>query len=394
MKVAIISQEFPPFLFGGIGSYCYNLATNLAKKGIHTTVFAGRSKKVTAEKLNDSLEIIRFPFFNFPPRPLWFQLQNLRAISKLLQPYDVIHIADPVSGAVFAYVAKKSKKPVVTTIHSVPPVYTLKSLPDIPFNDLSIGDILFEFLEYPLRMSSMKFSLANSDHVVSCGLYALNKMKESLNLDIRKASVIYNGISFNQVRNDLLPEDTDHKKVTTILFVGRLFYFKGITYFIKALALLEKNFQNYRAEILGNGPLQRKARKLVSHLGLKDKVHFQGFVNDRVRFMKEIRNADMVAVPSLYEVGPCISLLEAMAHKKPVIALDLPFSREFILNMENGLLANPGEIEDLADKLYLLCSDTDLRMKLGWNAYEYVKEKHNWSTLVDEYCKIYEMLSS
>jgi glycosyltransferase involved in cell wall biosynthesis len=240
----------------------------------------------------------------------------------------------------------------------------------------------------------MKFSLMNSDHIVSCGLYALNKMKAYLDLDTRKASVIYNGISFDQIRNDLLPEDTDFKRVSTILFIGRLFYFKGITHFIKALALLEKDFPNFRAEILGNGPLQGKTRKLASRLGLKNLVHFQGFISDRLSVMKKIRNADIVAVPSLHEVGPCISLLEAMAHKKPVVALDLPFSREFILNMENGLLANPDEIEDLADKLYLLCSDSDLCMNLGRNAYNYVKEKHNWNTLVDKYCKIYEMLSS
>jgi hypothetical protein len=34
LKVAIISHEYPPFFFGGIGSYCYNLASNLARKGI------------------------------------------------------------------------------------------------------------------------------------------------------------------------------------------------------------------------------------------------------------------------------------------------------------------------------------------------------------------------
>jgi glycosyltransferase involved in cell wall biosynthesis len=391
LEIAIISQEFPPFFFGGVGSFCYNLAVNLAKKGINTTVLTGRSKKIVTERVNDCLEIVRLPLLDFPPRPLWFQLRNLKLVSKLLHNYDVIHIADPISSAAFAYVSKKLKKPVVTNVHSVPPIYTLKCLFNVPLNDLSIGDVLFETLEYPLRMSTIKFSLINSDHVVFGGLYALNKMKAFLNFDIEKASVIYNGISFDQIENDIASESAGSEKVPTILFVGRLFYFKGITHFIKALAVLKRSCPNFKAQVLGEGPLQGKMKKATLDLGLKDFVRFDGFINDRVALMKEIRNADVVAIPSLHEVGPSISLLEAMAQRKPVVAFDLPFSRELISNMENGVLANPNDIDDLADKLCLLCNDAHLRKKLGWNAYMYVKEKHNWSTLIDDYCKIYEM---
>jgi len=395
LKVAIISHEYPPFFFGGIGSYCYDLASNLAKKGISTTVFTGRSNKIAREKINDSLEVIRLPYLDFPPRPLWFQLQNFKTISKQLNQYDLIHIANPISGAAFAYIAKKLKKPLVATIHSIPPICTLKDLLCSPLDELSLGDMFYELFEYPLRMASIKVSLMNSNHMVSCGFYALNKMKAYLDLDIRKVSVIFNGISFDQIKNDsFLPKDPDFEKVLTILFLGRLFYLKGITYFIKALALLKQNLPDFRAEILGEGPLQGKIKKLTLRLGLKNNVHFQGFVKDRIRLMKEIRKADVVAHPSLHEVGPSISALEAMAYEKPVVAFDLPFSRELIVNMENGLLAKPCDVEDLASKLYLLCSDSNLRKKLGRNAYNYVKEKHNWSILVDSYRTIYEMVLS
>jgi len=391
LKVAIISHEYPPFFFGGIGSYCYNLASNLARKGISTTVFTGRSNKIAREKINDSLEIIRLPCLDIPPRPLWFQLQNFKTISRHLGQYDIIHIANPVSGAAFAYIAKKSGKPVVTTIHSVPSIYTLKGLLYSSFNDLSLGDVFYELFEYQLRMSTMKLSLINSNHIVSCGFYALDKMKTYLDLDVRKASVIYNGISFNQIETGFSsPADTDFKRDLSIIYLGRLFYFKGITYLLRALALLKESLPNFKAEIFGNGPLQGKIRKLRSRLGLKSNVDLRGFVNDRKRFMKEMRMADIVALPSLHEVGPSISMLEAMAHKKPVVAFDLPFSRELIVNMENGLLAKPYDVEDLASKLYLLCSDASLRTKLSWNAYNYVKENHNWNTLVDSYHMMYK----
>ncbi len=395
LKVAIISLEYPPFFFGGIGSYCYNLAMNLAKKGISTAVFTGRSNKIARERINDSLEIIRLPYLDFPPRPLWFQLQNLKIISKHLNEYDVIHIANPVSGAAFAYIAKKLRKPIVTTLHSVPSIYTLKSLFYSSFNDLSLGDVFFELFEYQLRMSTLRFSLINSNHIISCGFYALDKMKTYFDLDVRKASVIHNGISFDQMETGFLsPADTDFKRVLSIFYSGRLFYFKGVTYLLRALALLKQSLPNFKAEIFGNGPLRGKIEKLKLRLGLRNNVHLRGFVNDHKRFMKEIRRADIVAIPSLHEVGPSISALEAMAYKKPVVAFDLPFSRELIVNRENGLLAKPYDFEDFASKLYLLCSDANLRTKLGWNAYNYVKEKHNWSILVDSYSTIYEMVLS
>ena len=395
LKVAIISHEYPPFFFGGIGSYCYNLASNLAKKGISTTVFTGRSNKIARERINDSLEIIRLPYLDFPPRPLWFQLQNFKTISKHLDQYDVIHIANPIPGAAFVHIAKKLRKPVVTTIHSVPPIYTLKSLFYSSFNDLSLGDVFYELFEYPLRMSTMRFSLINSNHIISCGFYALDKIKIYLGLDVQKASVINNGISFDQIETGFSSlADANSKRDLSIFFVGRLFYFKGITYLLRALALLKQSLPNFKAEIFGNGPLQGKIRKLRLRLGLKNNVVLRGFVNDHKWFMKEMRRADIVALPSLHEVGPSISALEAMAYKKPVVAFDLPFSREFIVNMENGLLAEPYDVEDLASKLYLLCSDASLRTKLGRNAYNYVKKNHNWSTLVDSYRTIYERVLS
>jgi len=77
---------------------------------------------------------------------------------------------------------------------------------------------------------------------------------------------------------------------------------------------------------------------------------------------------------------------------KSVITYDFPFSREIIKNGYNGLLARVYDIGNLSDKICLLLEDEQLRFKLGKNAYNYVKEKHNWSTLVDNYIDIYEKL--
>jgi len=79
-----------------------------------------------------------------------------------------------------------------------------------------------------------------------------------------------------------------------------------------------------------------------------------------------------------------------MACKKGLIASDLPFTREFIAHMQNGVLTKPRDAKDLALKMSLILSDPKLRRSIAENAFRYVKSNHNWDNLVDKYLKIYE----
>jgi glycosyltransferase involved in cell wall biosynthesis len=391
LKVALISQEFPPFFFGGVGSYCYNLAHNLAKKGIHVTVFTSGLKEIETNEISKNLNVVRLPNFDFPIRPLWFQIRNYKVFPKMLNDYDVIHIGDVQSGILPTVIAKQLKKPIVTSIHSVPPIYTLKDLFHHSFRDLSLGDIGLDFFENPFRTFAMKFCLQNSTHAIFCGSYALEKTKSHLlDIDIKRTTVIYNGINFDEIEQCLSRSDENPIDDSKIVFVGRLFYLKGIIYLINALEELKKNLKHFSLEIFGTGPLQNKLLKLVSHLGLENEVNFRGFITDHLKLLKEIRSANVVAIPSAHEVGPSIAALEAMACSKPIVAFDKSFTREFIVNMQTGLLVKPYNVSDFAKKLYLLLTNSKLGAELGGKAHKYVREKHNWNTLVNRYIETYD----
>jgi len=91
MRVALISHEG-----GGISSVCHGLAQSLAKKKIDTTIFEGKPACAhQTERLNDYLEITRLPILNFPPRPLWFQILNIRKLFKVIDNFTVIHGVSP-----------------------------------------------------------------------------------------------------------------------------------------------------------------------------------------------------------------------------------------------------------------------------------------------------------
>jgi glycosyltransferase involved in cell wall biosynthesis len=388
LKVALLSHEFPPYMFGGIASNCYDLALALSKRGISTTVFSGRSKSISVEKINRHLKIIRLPCLDFPPRFLWFQLQNFKTLLKLLGDYSIIHGVNPLSSAISIFVKKKLNKPTVTTIHEVY-AKDLKAFTGSPLSEWSCGDFLLHVLGYPLNESLVRSCLKASDHIVVCGSSTRRDMLEIYqNLDPQKVSVIYNGINFDKTnaisQNDFFSD-------ASVTFFGRLILRKGILHLVNAVYTLRESFPDLRLHIFGRGPLERKIRKMSADFKMADRIVIHSHVSYE-ELIRNVKRSMVIALPSLYEVGPFISALEAMACKKPVIAFDFPFTREFISNMSTGLLAKPGDIKDLAEKIALLLSDKSLRQKLANNAYNYVKSNHDWDKLVQGYIKIYQSL--
>lgn len=391
LKVALISDEFPPFTFGGVGSVCQDLAYNLSRKKIHTTVLCRGSRKITVEEPNDYLEIIRLPGLDIPPRSVWFQLKNFHRFSKLLKNHTVLHVISPASGTFCVNLKKRLFKPLVTSCHGV----TWREL-DIfvnsPIYYWTTGEFAYSIAEYPLYHFLDKKIIKNSDHIVVCSFSLLEDMKKIYGDFISdNVSVIHNGINFEKMDSICNDEKNIAKNGFSVIYYGRLFWRKGLIHLLKAIANLKQDFPDISLKIFGTGPLMGKIKKQIFNLSLKDNVCLRGYV-PYVELVKEIKKADVVVLPSLYEAAP-VAALEAMACKKPPIVFDFRFSREYIINMYNGLLAKAKDEKDLSDKIRLFLTNKKLRMQLGKNAYDYVKKYHNWNELVKKYISVYESLN-
>lgn len=385
-KIALISNEFPPYMFGGIGTQCYDLAFSLSKQKFHVKVLTGGSKQMRIERIGRYLEVFRMPFIDAPPRSIWFQLQNLVSLLKLLKDCSVVHIEEPRDSIILSYFKKRLSKPIISSVHEVPQQLLKAVAANYEMSNWTLGDVGYYFLQLPLNVYALRSTLKNSDHVIACGRHTLKGIREFYGeLPQEKASVIYNGINFDKIRKITSPKRSGGK----IVFFGRLCMQKGVLPLVRALSLISAQFPAARLEIFGTGPSRRKIEYLISMLGLECKVHLRGFV-PYTQLIREIQEADLVALPSFHEVGPFIAALEAMACSKPVVGFDLPFMREFICHMRNGLVARCGSVEELAQQILVLLSNRELCRTLGQNAYEYVKKMHNWDTLVHDYIKIYE----
>jgi len=154
-----------------------------------------------------------------------------------------------------------------------------------------------------------------------------------------------------------------HVGRTRIISVGRLTYYKGHEVLIRATA----NLPETHVVIVGEGDRKEHLRELIRQLGLEGRVELTGFMPDE-RLRALLATSDLFCLPSIERTEAFgLVLLEAMRYAKPVVATDVSGSGMgwIIGHMETGLLVKPGDVDDLARALQLLCQRPDLRERMA-----------------------------
>ena len=131
---------------------------------------------MNVEKINGDLEIVRLPCFDMPPRFLWFQLQNFKTFNNLFKKYTVLHIVNPEAGATTAYLGKKLKISVVTSIHGVY-LYPLRKMLNSPFRYWTFNEIGLSLLGFPLHSLLYDVCLKLSDRIAVCSASTVAELK-------------------------------------------------------------------------------------------------------------------------------------------------------------------------------------------------------------------------
>ena len=184
--------------------------------------------------------------------------------------------------------------------------------------------------------------------------------------------------------------------------VGRLTEIKNHRLFLQAAALLKMSIGS-RAHfvIVGDGSLRSELEARAEALRLSDDVSFIGTRNDPENFYPAL---DIVALTSLNEGTP-LTLIEAMANKRPVIAtavggvVDLVGStlsqseaQAGYTLCERGVLVASGDPEGFALGLARLIKDHDLRRELGQRGFDFVTHKYSKERLLNDISDLYARL--
>lgn len=189
----------------------------------------------------------------------------------------------------------------------------------------------------------------------------------------------------NPIRENL-PTPFSGKREKRIVGIGSLGNQKNWIIAIKAFELFVEEYDDYRFDIYGEGPLRGELQKYIDNNdNIKNKITLCGFSMDAVQ---EMNSAAMYISSSDYE-GISNAMLEALATGVPTICTDCPVggAREFIENNKNGILVPVRDYKALCDAMLELCNNETLADKLSRNSIE-IKEKLSLQKIVDIWEKL------
>jgi len=217
-----------------------------------------------------------------------------------------------------------------------------------------------------------KWGVRNADAVFSISKFVTETVVRT-GTDRERVYTILNGIDPSRWDPDVRPEGLRRElsvplDAPLLVSVSRLFGEKGQRELLRALARVRAQIPDVRLLIVGADALEVhgssftvELKVLAQELGIADRVVFTGERSDIPRVMAA---CDVFTMPSWEEPFGLV-FLEAMAMRRPVVALNNGGTPEVVEHGRSGLLAAPRDIEALADAIVTLLKDRELRERMG-----------------------------
>jgi glycosyltransferase involved in cell wall biosynthesis len=385
LKVAVFNTQPPHLYNGGVERRILENANKLQKK-VDTTVYSGTKRGFTETvKINGGVIVPCHSTDSLFPLDNWVFNRSIAKMSAKIETN--IYEAHNVSG----YKLQKSLK---------------KNRSSKPFIQVVHGVLADEYIQASKSSASFRTKLSNlfmwnlgriekeaakqATIVVTVSRYSASKIVELYGVEENKIKVVPNGVDTQRFKPAKDCEELEKKvrrdKKHVVLFVGNLIPRKGLHYLIEAAKQVLKEHKETQFVVAGEGPLKNKLISYTKHQGVRSNFTFLGRIPEAD--INGLYNcADVFASPSIQE-GQGITLLEAQATAKPVVAFNVSAIKEVVKNKETGLLVEPNSTE-LAKGISSLLSDRGLREKMGNSARQFVSDNFSWDICADKMFQIY-----
>jgi len=228
---------------------------------------------------------------------------------------------------------------------------------------------------------------AGVDRYIAVSRALADQLCNDFGIPASKVLVVHNGIPFapfNRAANSLLRATLERRTAQPIvLMVGRLDdKQKGQRYLIEAAAQVPEAM----FVLAGEGPDRAALEAQARALGVDNRVLFLGYRED---IPDLLACCDVFVLPSLFEGLP-LSILEAMAAGKPVIASAIGGNDEVIAHGENGLLVPQADPDALAGAIRAVLSDPALARRLAEAGRARVQREFAVETMVESVTRVYD----
>ena len=169
-------------------------------------------------------------------------------------------------------------------------------------------------------------------------------------------------------------------------YAGRLVPNKGIEVLLRAFQ--ELSTSNIELKIAGD--LSSSYTHDLQNRFADSRIHFLGELSDMADFYRKI---DILVVPSIVPEAFGLTICEGMSYGLPVISTTSGAQVEIIRNNIDSFLVTPNSLDELKDKILLLCNDSELRRKLGQNAREKVLRHFSMETFYKNLEQLYQPIT-
>lgn len=376
MHICFLCNEYPKqgFPHGGVGTFVKTIAAQLIDVGYKVSVVGVNYENKYEEINEDGVSIFRVK--KHKVRGLsWFL--NAREITKTIKkiqknsPIDCIEASE----LGFAFITKIPSIKYIIRLHGGHHYFAEAENRGI--------DKWKGFQE--------KRSFKKADAFIAVSDYVGYKTQECLKIPF-KFSTIYNSVDtekFGLANPKLIQENS-------LLFVGTVCEKKGLRQLILAMPMIKQKFPTVQLKIVGrdwhfsDGRSYTQYVKKFIDLQVQDSIKIIGAVDHAV-IGKLLDKAQVCVFPSHMEAMP-IAWLEALSKGKSVVASDIGPGREAIINKETGLLADPYDPKDIAEKICYMLENKEEASQMGLNARKNILAKFNPKTIFNENVAFYNSI--
>lgn len=350
--------------FGGVEKFVISLSSWCDKNCFKVTVISRTlsilSVKTTHGSILESphqetrlVKTVKLPFQLYYIGLSFFSLCAFIALlkhvkaSRLKENKIIVLHSQDINFAALATVLAGKLSGIPTVIHQHGPYINLLRTKNMKIIEQSINKVVCKL----------------SDRIIATDKYTQDYLLKNVS-DPNKIRVLPAGVEINlfSSKDDSPQAKQDYFEIG---YIGRLSPEKNLETLILAFADFRQSVNApSRLILVGDGESRAPLEQLVERLKISEEVIFTGFRTNVKPFLSTF---DVFILPSNVEGTP-ISLLEAMAAGKAIIASNLPSIREIVTNGKDALLFNSNNIGELTDALLRFHANPELRKKLGANA--------------------------
>ncbi len=400
MKALLLTNEFPPHIYGGAGVHVDYLSKELAKL-ITVEVRCFGEQKSDDPKLTVKGFSLDTTDFTSPAnlKSVFGAIRRCTDFNTTNIDADVVHCHTWYShfGGILAKLCYGI--PLVVTIHSLEPLR--------PWKREQLGG------GYDFTVWLERTAVEMADAIIAVSEETKRDVLSLFEVDEAKIRIIYNGIEPAQYQpatsHDALVKHGIDPNRPYLLFVGRIARQKGIVHLVNAIKYLDPDFQIVLCAGAPDTPeiaAEMQAAVAAAQESRPDIFWIQEMVS-KAEAIELYSHAAVFCCPSIYEPFGIINL-EAMACETAVVASAVGGIKEVVVHGETGYLvpleqmtSSPFEpvdpdrfARDLAAPINELMRDPDKRKKMGQAGRRRALEKFSWSAIAAQTRDLYAELQS